>query len=172
MCQEDNDERRDEKNSHEGYSERTFFTMRRLHVGDGYNRSRKRWIESRPTLGRDRARKREHRRDRRVHFDSSHGRKKSITYCDVGNEILRLIKHSSLACHEREGHRGAEETRQEHEWVDISLTSKVPAKVFQPSRASGFPVTNVSVEKGITGAGCADDETAEGNDISLVHVWL
>lgn len=67
------------------------------------------------------------------------------------NEILRLIKHSSLACHGREGHRGKEEeTVQGHEWVDISLTSKVSSQGF-PARPRGFPVTNVSVGKGITG---------------------
>lgn len=87
---------------------------------------------------------------RLAHFNSTHGTKKSITYCNVGNEILRLIRHSSLACHGREGHRGEEEeTRQGHKWVDISLTSKVSSQGF-PARPRGFPVTNVSVGKGIT----------------------
>jgi len=57
-------------------------------------------------------------------------KKKSITYCNVRNEILRLIKHSYLACDGRDGHCSKKETA-EARAVAISLTSKVSAKVSQ-----------------------------------------
>jgi len=70
-----------------------------------------------------------------VHFNARHGEeKKSITYCNVRNEILRLIKHSYLACDGRDGHCSKEETA-EARAVAISLTSKLSAKVSQTSPA-------------------------------------
>lgn len=74
-------------------------------------------------------------RYRLAHFNSAHGRKKkSITYCNVENEILRLIKHSSLACHGREGHRGKKETRRGACGWTFPWRQRFPAKVFQPGR--------------------------------------